>query len=163
MLPSGRGTRASANDVVSFFILLGEPPLRGAEPTLTHLTTLCRAERTLTHLTTLCRAERTLTHLNTLAYLHVPTPSLLLSATQKKTKKNNDENRQGILRRTGPRLSHSQHLAYKCLASLGAHEWRPKMKGQKGIRILCFDGGGTRGVLTLALLKHVEKVRTEYV
>lgn len=32
------------------------------------------------------------------------------------------------------------------------------MKGQKGIRILCFDGGGTRGVLTLALLKHVEKV-----
>jgi len=65
---------------------------------------------------------------------------------------------QGVLRRVGGRLSHCQHVAYKCLAALGAHEWRPKMKGQRGVRILCFDGGGTRGVLTLALLKHVEKV-----
>ena len=66
---------------------------------------------------------------------------------------------QGILRRVGPPLSPSQLLANKILAALGAHKWVPKTQGQKGIRILCFDGGGTRGVLTLALLKHVEAVR----
>ena len=67
---------------------------------------------------------------------------------------------QGVLRRVGPPLSPSQMLANKILAALGAHKWVPKTQGQRGVRILCFDGGGTRGVLTLALLKHVEKVST---
>lgn len=58
----------------------------------------------------------------------------------------------------GPPLTHSQLLSNKILAAFGQRKWVPKTLGQKGVRILCFDGGGTRGVLTLALLKHVEKV-----
>ena len=37
----------------------------------------------------------------------------------------------------------------------GHNEWRPKQPGQRGLRILSFDGGGTRGVLSVALLKQV--------
>lgn len=40
---------------------------------------------------------------------------------------------------------------------LGVHNWRPRQPGQKGLRILSLDGGGTRGVLTIALLKEVLK------
>ena len=35
--------------------------------------------------------------------------------------------------------------------------WRPRMPGQKGLRVLCIDGGGTRGVLTIALMKAICK------
>ena len=40
---------------------------------------------------------------------------------------------------------------------LGVHDWTPRQPGQKGLRILSLDGGGTRGVLTIALLREVLK------
>jgi len=30
--------------------------------------------------------------------------------------------------------------ANKLLAALGQNEWRPKLPGQRGVRILCLDG-----------------------
>jgi hypothetical protein len=41
------------------------------------------------------------------------------------------------------------------LKKLGYHEWKPRQAGQKGLRILSLDGGGTRGVMTIALLSHL--------
>lgn len=43
------------------------------------------------------------------------------------------------------------------LSMLGVHNWTPRQPGQKGLRILSLDGGGTRGVLTIALLREVLK------
>ena len=34
-------------------------------------------------------------------------------------------------------------------------QWKPRRNGQKGLRILSFDGGGTRGVLSIAYLKEI--------
>lgn len=43
------------------------------------------------------------------------------------------------------------------LSILGVHQWRPRQPGQKGLRILSLDGGGTRGVMSIALLREVMK------
>ena len=38
-----------------------------------------------------------------------------------------------------------QAVANQLLAAIGYNVWVPKIAGQKGIRILSLDGGGTRG------------------
>lgn len=38
---------------------------------------------------------------------------------------------------------------------LGGMQWRPRQPGQRGLRILSLDGGGTKGVLSIALLQEV--------
>ena len=38
---------------------------------------------------------------------------------------------------------------------LGGVQWKPRQPGQRGLRILSLDGGGTRGVLSIALLQEV--------
>ncbi len=52
-------------------------------------------------------------------------------------------------------LPASKVLAYQLLTVLGYHTWIPKVPGQKGLRILAMDGGGTRGVLTLEILNQI--------
>lgn len=37
----------------------------------------------------------------------------------------------------------------------GYNTWEPRQPGQKGLRILSLDGGGTRGVMTIALLSAI--------
>ena len=65
--------------------------------------------------------------------------------------------RWGLLgqRRTGKRRKEDEPLqadeaelrrsANKLLAALGQNEWRPKLPGQRGIRVLCLDGESRTG------------------
>jgi hypothetical protein len=46
-----------------------------------------------------------------------------------------------------------QGTANQLLASMGFNKWFPKIPGQKGLRILCFDGGGTRGMSAISSLR----------
>ena len=48
-------------------------------------------------------------------------------------------------------------MARISLMGLGGIPWEPRMPNQKGIRILSFDGGGTKGVLSLAILDEILK------
>lgn len=46
-----------------------------------------------------------------------------------------------------------QGTANQVLAAIGYNEWVPKIPGQKGLRILCLDGGGSRGMTSVVALK----------
>mmetsp|Transcript_27043 Transcript_27043/g.38081 ORF Transcript_27043/g.38081 Transcript_27043/m.38081 type:complete len:512 (-) Transcript_27043:35-1570(-) len=45
-----------------------------------------------------------------------------------------------------------QGTANQLLAAIGYNQWVPKVPGQKGLRILCLDGGGSRGIVAVASL-----------
>jgi predicted acylesterase/phospholipase RssA len=50
-----------------------------------------------------------------------------------------------------------QQNANKLLAAIGHNEWSPKLSGQRGLRILTLDGGGTRGIAAVTSLRHIVK------
>lgn len=45
--------------------------------------------------------------------------------------------------------------ANQVLAAIGHNVWYPKSRGQKGIRILCLDGGGTRGITAISTMSSI--------
>ncbi len=51
----------------------------------------------------------------------------------------------------------TQGSANQLLASIGHNVWYPKTPGQKGLRILCLDGGGTRGITAISSMRSIGK------
>ncbi|KAL7518065.1 hypothetical protein ACHAWX_002922 [Stephanocyclus meneghinianus] len=48
-----------------------------------------------------------------------------------------------------------QENANKLLAALGHNIWVPKQPGQRGLRVLSLDGGGTRGIAAITSIRHI--------
>lgn len=46
-----------------------------------------------------------------------------------------------------------QRSANQILAAIGYNKWSPKIPGQRGLRILSLDGGGSRGMAAIAAVK----------
>ena len=46
-------------------------------------------------------------------------------------------------------------MSNQLLAAIGHNEWYPKTAGQKGLRILCLDGGGSRGVTAISSMNSI--------
>lgn len=52
-----------------------------------------------------------------------------------------------------------QRVANQILAALGYNQWTPKIPGQRGLRILALDGGGSRGMVSVtAVQRLMEKI-----
>ena len=51
----------------------------------------------------------------------------------------------------------TQGSANQLLASIGHNVWYPKTPGQRGLRILCLDGGGTRGITAISSMRSIGK------
>ena len=41
------------------------------------------------------------------------------------------------------------------LAAIGQNVWYPKTASQRGLRILCLDGGGTRGIVAISIMRSI--------
>lgn len=50
-----------------------------------------------------------------------------------------------------------QGTANQILAAIGYNQWVPKIPGQKGLRILCLDGGGSRGMTSVIAVNEMVK------
>jgi len=48
---------------------------------------------------------------------------------------------------------HVRRTSNQVLAAIGYNRWVPKIPGQKGLRILSLDGGGSRGMTAISLIK----------
>lgn len=48
-----------------------------------------------------------------------------------------------------------QGSANQLLAAIGRNVWYPKSVGQRGLRILCLDGGGTRGITAISSMRSI--------
>ena len=51
----------------------------------------------------------------------------------------------------------TQGSSNQLLAAIGHNVWYPKTAGQKGLRILCLDGGGTRGITAISSMRSIGK------
>jgi hypothetical protein len=52
-------------------------------------------------------------------------------------------------------MGQTQAISNKILASLGHNIFIPKSPSQRGLRILCLDGGGSRGIASLEMVKSI--------
>ena len=48
-----------------------------------------------------------------------------------------------------------QGTSNQLLAAIGHNEWYPKTAGQRGLRILSLDGGGTRGITAISSMRSI--------
>ena len=53
--------------------------------------------------------------------------------------------------------------ARRALGALGVNAWKPKVPGQRGLRILCIDGGGTRAIMAFEMVSLMMKACEMYV
>lgn len=54
-------------------------------------------------------------------------------------------------------LGQVRGTANQLLAAIGSNQWVPKIPGQRGLRILCVDGGGSRGMAAVTSLNCLVK------
>jgi hypothetical protein len=90
-------------------------------------------------------------------------PGKLIKMWSRRDSKNNDGALEDFAGRSRPFIEAAaisrdlrgqvQEKANLVLAAIGYNAWVPKIPGQKGLRILCMDGGGTRGMAAVTTLR----------